>query len=307
MNFNPRGDIGPQSCSWDGDIAELARRQHGVVARRQLLELGLGRDALRHRLRVERLHRVYRGVYAVGHRRLSRSGWWMAAALAFGPAAVLSHRTAAAVHGLLRPRDGAAHVTVPGRGRSGLRGIVHHQVTAIPDSERTAIDALPVMTVARTLLALASAGDRLLPYAIDEAADRRMLDPVAIGALGPHRKGMPALRAAVAAYVPTPHWTRSRLEKRFFRLMREHGIPLPSVNQWIEGYEVDMLWPRQKLVVEIDGDLHDRPSARRKDPLRDAKLQLAGYVVYRVTEDALVNRPGEVARTVRAFLARGSG
>ena len=281
----------------------MATAQHGVVAVWQLRRVGFSREWIYRQVTAKRLHRVYWGVYAVGHSRLSRNGWWMAAALAFGPAAVLSHRTAAALHNLLWVRDGATHVTVPGRGRRAPRGIVLHHVEAIPLEECGRIRGIPLTSVTRTLLDLARAKDPLLSYAIDEAADKELLDVTAIRAMD-GRKGSPALREAIAAYVPTPHWTRSRLEKRFFRLMREHGIALPSVNQWVEGYEVDMLWPEAKLIVEIDSDLHDRPSARRRDPLRDAKLQLAGYKVYRVTEDALINRPDEVVQTVKDFLAR---
>jgi very-short-patch-repair endonuclease len=286
-------------------IAELASRQHGVVARWQLLDLGMGPYAIRLRLRRGRLHVLHPGVYAVGHKRLSRSGHWMAAALALGPLAVISHRTAAAIHGVLWPRDGAPHVTVPARSLKKRNGIVVHQVTTIPEAERTTIDAIPATSLARTLLDLARAKDRLLPYAIDEAADNELLDLIAIANLGPDRRGMPSLRAAIANYEPTPHWTRSRLEKRFFKLIRKHGIPLPAVNQWIAGYEVDMVWRDEKLIVEIDGrEIHDRPSARRKDPIRDANLQLADYRVYRVPEIELILRPDEVAATVRRFLTR---
>src|SRR3954470_21640887 len=113
VNTDFGGHIGPLSQPWDRVIADVARRQHGVVARWQLLDLGIGEYAVRHRLRAGRLHAVFPGVYAVGHRRLTRRGHWMAAALACGPAAVLSHRTAAALHGVLWPRDGWPHVTVP--------------------------------------------------------------------------------------------------------------------------------------------------------------------------------------------------
>jgi very-short-patch-repair endonuclease len=275
-----------------------------VVAYWQLAELGFSKDAIDHRARAGRLHRVHRGVYAVGHSRLTRYGHWMAATLALGPAAVLSHRTAAAVHGVLWPRDGWPHVTVPATGRPKRRGIVIHQVTSIPTAERTVIDAIPVTSLPRTLLDLAHTKDRLLPYAIEQAADNDILDFNAIDALQ-NRKGIRALRTAIAAYEPTPHWTRSRLEKRFFKLMRKHGIPLPAVNTWVAGHEVDMVWHDEHLIVEIDGgEIHDRPSARRKDPLRDADLQLAGYRIYRVPETELILRPDDVAATVKRFLTR---
>jgi hypothetical protein len=269
-----------------------------------LLERGFSPKWIERQLGAGRFHRIHRGVYAVGHKRLTRQGHLMAAALACGPTAVVSHRTAAALHAVLRPRDGAPHVTVPASGRAKRRGIVLHQVNEIAATERGTIDHIPVTSLARTLLDLARANDPLLPYAIDEAADNETLDLKAITSLGPNRRGIRALNAAIAAYEPTPHWTRSNLEKRFFKLMRKHGIPLPGVNLWIGGYEVDMVWVDEKVVAEIDSDLHDRPSARRKDPLRDARLKLAGYRIYRVPETQLILRPDEVVETVDDMLTR---
>jgi very-short-patch-repair endonuclease len=284
-------------------VAEMAAAQHGVIASWQLLERGFSPKWIERQLGAGRFHRIHRGVYAVGHKRLTRQGHWMAAALACGPTAVVSHRTAAALHTVLRPRDGWPHVTVPAVGRPKRHGIVLHQVNAIPATERGTISRIPVTSLARTLLDLAHVKDPLLPYAIDEAADNEILDVKAIHALE-GRRGIGALRKAIADYEPTPHWTRSNLEKRFYKLMRKHGIPLPAVNQWIEGYEVDMVWVDEKVIVEIDSDLHDRPSARRKDPLRDAKLQLAGYIVYRVPGTQLILRSHEVAETVNDMLTR---
>ncbi len=118
---------------------------------------------------------------------------------------------------------------------------------------------------------------------------------------------MRALNQAVKAYEPTPAWTRSRLEKRFFRLCRKHGLPLPAVNQWIEGYEVDMLWREQKLIVELDTEAtHGTRSARRRDPVRDTKLQLAGYRVFRVTDERLIKDPDGVMADVAEALRQAA-
>ena len=282
-------------------VAEIAAVQHAVIAYWQLIDLGFSRHWIQRQLGAGRFHPIHRGVYAVGHQRINRRGYWMAAVLACGPISFLSHRTAAALHGLLYPRDGWPHVTVPTKGRRKRHGIVVHQA-AVPDAQRTIVDAIPTTTIPRVLLDLAHTRDPLLPYAIETAYDDGVLDITGIDG----HKGVRALRQAIKQYEPTPHWTRSRLEKRFFRLCRKHGIPLPAVNQWIAGYEVDMVWREQKLIVEIDGAVHDRYSARRKDPIRDTKLQLAGYRVFRVTDDRLINDPGGVAADVTEALRQAA-
>ena len=279
-------------------VAELAAQQHGVVAIWQLLEYGFSRDQVDRQLKNGRLHRLHRGVYAVGHERITRSGHWMAAVLACGPNSLLSHRTAAVLHGLLYPRDGWPHVTVAGKGRPKRKGIVLHQVTRIP--ERVVIDAIPATTIPRTLLDLAHTKDPLLPYALETAYDNGGFDITAIDG----QKGATALREAIKRYEPAPHWTRSRLEKRFYRLCRKHGIPLPSVNQWVAGYEVDMVWFEQKVIVELDTEAtHGTKSAKLKDPVRDTKLQLAGYRVIRVTDHRLIHDPAGVLADLSQMLA----
>jgi very-short-patch-repair endonuclease len=284
-------------------VAEVAAVQHAVVSAWQLLELGYSRDWIKHQLGAGRFHRIHRGVYAVGHKRITRSGHWMAAVLACGPLALLSHRTAAALHGLLYPRDGWPHVTVPATGRQKRRGIQIHLVQAIPDEQRTVVDNIPTVTVARALLDLARTKDPLLPYAVETAYDDHLLDLSSLDG----QKGVRALKEAVKAYEPTPAWTRSRLEKRFFRLCRKHGLPLPAVNQWIEGYEVDMLWREQKLIVELDTEAtHGTRSARRRDPVRDTRLQLAGYRVFRVTDERLIKDPDGVMADVAEALRQAA-
>jgi hypothetical protein len=226
----------------------------------------------------------------------------MAAALACGRDAVLSHRTAAVIHGILRPRDGAPHVTVPASGRSKRRGIVLHQVRAIGQDERGTIDGLPVTSLARTLLDLARTNDALLDYAIEEAADKDLLDLNAIAALGQGRKGMRRLREALTLYQPTPAWTRSNLEKLAYKGLPGHGVPRPALNQWVAGYEVDMVWDEERVILEIDGSQHDRPAARERDTIRDAKLQIAGFAVIRARRHRIENDLAGVAADVNALL-----
>src|SRR4051794_5354725 len=181
-----RAAISPQSTTH-----ELAERQHGVVARRQLT---LSPAAVKHALATGRLHEVHRGVYAVGHRRLTQRGRWMAAVLAAGPGAVLSHRAAAALWGL---RSGTAvEISAPTRVRRP--GITAHGAT-IPPDERVILDGIPVTTVARTLLDLAAVvAKHELEAALHQAEYQQRTDLVSLDALVaryPHRRGIASLRA----------------------------------------------------------------------------------------------------------------
>jgi predicted transcriptional regulator of viral defense system len=137
------------------DIADLADRQHGVVAHRQLVALGIGKAAVQRRARAGRLHRLHRGVYAVGHRRVSAHGHWMAAVLAYGPTALLSHRSAATLWGIRPTSASRADVTVDGRTRHHQHGIVLHLPRHLHPEDRVVRDAIPITSIARTLLDLA--------------------------------------------------------------------------------------------------------------------------------------------------------
>lgn len=195
----------------DREIARLAERQHGVVSRRQLLALGLGRGAISDRVRRGLLHPLHRGVYAVGHTALPRLGGVMAGVLAIGPDTVASHRDAAALYGIRRNGRDRIEVTVPRKVRS-RRGIeVHH--AALPSDEVTVTDGIPVTTVPRTLLDLAGVIDRRqLERAIHEAEVRRLWDALSLVDLVnryPRRKGTPAIRAILAALDQGLNLTRS--------------------------------------------------------------------------------------------------
>jgi len=165
----------------DRAVAELAGQQHGVVARRQLLAFGLGPGAIEHRIANGRLHRVHYGVYAVGYRSLTPHGRWLAAVLAAGPGAVLSHRSAAALWGL-RPAAGRRiDVTVRRRGRRDRPGIAVHVTRELRDRDRAQRVSIPVTSVARTLLDLAGViPERQLSRAFEEADRADLLDLDAI-------------------------------------------------------------------------------------------------------------------------------
>ena len=217
----------------DGAIAALAGRQHGVASRRQLLELGLGRRAIGHRIERGRLHAVHRGVYAVGHRVLSPRGAWMAAVLAVGDDAVLSHRSAAALWGI-RPFTGT-RVDVSAdrhlRSRAGLR---FHAVRLAPD-EVTTRDAIPVTTPPRTLLDLAAVVPaHQLERAMNEAERQHLADLLSLDAvLRRHAgaNGTRALRRALERVQPGGlAVTRSDLEARFLTFLDARTIPRPATN-----------------------------------------------------------------------------
>jgi hypothetical protein len=285
----------------DAWIAELATRQHGVVAWFQLRDAGISRGLVDFRLAERRLHPVYRGVYAVGHRALSPEGRMLAAVLALGPTAVLSHRSAAEHWGLLRGASSVTHVTVPGRGtRTRRPGIVVHRT---PETSAETLRAIPTTTVARTLLDLAAtAPRRTLDRAIEGAEVLRLFDLAALEPLLTERRpGVRALRAALAAYDDAP--TRSELERRFLDLCSEHGLPRPLVNVPVAGHVVDFLWPEQRVIVETDGlEWHSARGARARDHDRDADLTLAGYRPQHVNWRQVVHEPAKLAALVRRLL-----
>lgn len=282
-------------------MAELATRQHGVVARRQLVELGLGKGAIDRRVSAGRLLGLHRGVYAVGHLRLTQRGHWMAAVLACGSGALLSHRSAAALWDLL-PGSGQIEVSCRSN-RDGPSRVLVHVVRRL----RPALVAgIPVTDLSSTLIDLAgSVDERRLRRAVEAAERQRILDLADLRQLVTNSRGrrVGALTTMLAAYHDLD--TRSELERRFLDLCRRDGLPLPQMNVLVAGLEVDALWPAHKLVVELDGfRFHGTRAAFERDRQRDARLQLAGFRVLRFTWRQLETKPREVARTIRVLLGR---
>jgi very-short-patch-repair endonuclease len=265
-------------------IARIAGRQHGVVSVVQLRGAGISKDGVTGRVRAGRLHRLYRGIYAVGHRRLSNEGMWLAAALACGEGAVLSHRSAAALWGLLPVPGGPVDVTVPGSGGRRRRpGIAVHRSASFTPACSTCHRGVPVATPARTIddLRRALPSDRL------NAAIRRA-----------EVLGLPIGDQVIASDL-----TRSELERRFVRLCRRHRLPTPEVNVRVGPFVVDFLWRDQRLIVETDGyRFHRGRSAFEEDRARDVELKLRGYEVLRFTYRQVVGDASQVAGTVRALL-----
>jgi very-short-patch-repair endonuclease len=295
----------------DVAVAELAAKQHGVVAHRQLIELGLSKATIANRVVNRRLIGMHRGVYAVGHRALSPNGFRMAAVLACGPGAVLSHRTAAGVWGLRPDHRTRWEVTVPRSAGRNLASFDAHQHRLDP-RDRTELDAIPITTVARTLLDLAEVVprdqvDRALEQAIRlDLYDGRALDDVV--ARSPGRRGLKSLRAAITQLRPDRAATRSELERVALELIDRHRLPRPEVNARLAGYEVDLLWRARRVVVELDGHaFHSSPDAFERDRRRDAHLQSLGFRTLRFTWRQLDGESGVVAERLAAVLAAGGG
>lgn len=289
----------------DASLAALAGRQYGVVTRAQLRRLGVGETGIDERVRTKRLHRLHRGVYSVGHRALRSEAYRMAAVLACGPGAVLSH-AAAGAHLQIRPSSATRiDVTVPARsGRRSQPGIRLHRSGNLEPEDTTTLDAIPTTTVARTLLDLADVlGDQALKRAIDEAEYRRLFDLTALTAVVERNPGRSGARLLKAVGGPA-ELTRSVLEDRFLEVVRRRGLPAPRVNAWIDGYEVDFYWPEADLVGEIDGfAAHGTRKRFESDRLRDRRVARKGLQTMRLTANAVSYDEDAIAADLDAALS----
>jgi hypothetical protein len=304
---------GKYSPPVDTRLARLATRQHGVVSRKQLFVLGLDADRIAYRLEVGRLHRLYRGVYAVGHERLSLRGRWLAAVVACrsgGGESVLSHRAAGSLHGILRSAPSNPIDVVATRAHR-LRGVRCHRVRGLHADDTAIVDAIPVTSIHRTFLDLAEVMHPLRLFDALELSIRLerfdLTEMHAMIARNPGRHGLKPLQEQLAHLVGTPAWLDSKLEAEFLFQLRLHpDLPEPLTHQLVEGEPVDFYWPEHRLVVEVDGDQYHRLARDRlNDTRRDRKLTLAGYVVMRVSELELKTDPERVMADLREMLRRG--
>lgn len=279
-----------------------------MVASWQLRAIGFGRHAIQHRVEAGRLHRRYRGVYSVGHRRLTVKGQRMAAVLACGPDAVLSHKNAIAHAELRPPRDGPIDVTVPGRTRKGQPGICVHSVRSLDPRDRRILDGIPVTSVERALLDYAEQVDNQeLRHALDESERRGLITRASIEAMlarNPGRKGATPLRAELDKMLGVdPPWTQSELQRAMLALIRENGLPEPKTEVPLGAYRVDLYWPEHRLALELDGyEFHKGRKVFRSDRRKDGKLKIKGIDVFRVTEDRIRYEPDELLGDVTALL-----
>ena len=286
-------------------LAEVAGRQWGVVTGAQLAEAGLSAPTITRWVQDGRLHRLYRGVYAVGHRALRMEGRLAAALFYAGPGAMLSHVTAAWWWELWGSEPRRIHVSAP-RPRTHVDGVCIHLPRCL---EGTRHRGLPVTTVARTLVDLAgSVAFADLRGALAEAEYRGLVDLGRVEAeAGPGRPGSAALRAALARHRPQLAHTLSPLEDRFVDFCDAERIPLPEVNRTVAGLMVDALWPAERVIVELDGGAaHGSPARVERDRRRDLRLRTAGYVVLRYAWGQITEQPGLVAADLRAALAEAA-
>jgi very-short-patch-repair endonuclease len=292
----------------DATIAEYARRQDGVVSRRQLRAAGYTRHEIDLRLAAERLFVVHRGVYAVGHRKLTQRGKWWAALLAAGEDAALSHESAAALW-QLRDKERVIEVTAPSQ-RRHRRGVRMHHVP-LRATDVTTRHGIPTTTVVRTLIDLAQT---LRPQALEEAIRQaeyhRLASATSLSKAVSSRRGQPgvkALRQALEKADLGKGPTRKGLEQRFRRFLREHDIARPEFNAPMElnrgRIEVDCLWREQRLIVELDGAAaHMTTDAFHSDRARDQELVAGGWRVIRITWWQLVNQPDRIAEILWRLL-----
>jgi very-short-patch-repair endonuclease len=294
----------------DRAIADLAAAQYGVVSDAQLVVAGLSRATIKRRVAAGRLHRLHCGVYAVGHRGLGAEGTWLAAVLACGPHAVLSHRAAAAAWELRLSHRAQVDITLPRGGRSRA-GVDLHLSRCLSAGEIANVRGIPCTSVARTLADLAAlVAERDLRRAFNRAELRRLLHAPDLERQlrnGQGRKGIGMLRRLVDEWDGETA-TRSELEDRFLELCRGRGIERPRVNARMTAngrrLEVDFLWEKQRVAAETDGwATHRTRAAFEADRRRDADLMVAGLRVVRFTWGQVTREPAAVAATLRALLA----
>ena len=264
---------------------------------------------IQRRVETGQLLRLHRGVYAVGHAQLRQEGRWLAAVLAAGPGAALSHRSAAALHGL-RESSGAIDVTTTRR--VATRGVVLYRTAALDAQDLTTRSGIRTTTVARTLVDLAAilTADKTAKLLRETDRMGRLDAPALHAALertsGRGGDGRRALRAALAQHQRlATSLTLSELEDRFLALLDAENLSRPLTNHRTEGVRVDAAWPRERLVVEVDGwAFHNDRAAFQADRARDVTLTRAGWTVLRFTYADVTQRPAHVATAVRELLTR---
>jgi len=289
----------------DARLARRAEEQHAVATGAHLRALGLSNEQIEYRLRAGRLHRLHQGVYAIGHRDITLHGRFLAAVLAVGADAVLSHRSAAVLWGFApKPwaQDGTIHVAVPRRPRQ-REGLRIHSLTALDDHAWTRRHRIPVTTAARTILDLArQESDRTVKRALGQAqVDRRVSVPQLRqeAVKTKHRGGKRIL--LLTGKGPRP--TRSGLEDRMFDLCDALTKPRPKSNARVEGFEVDFHFEQQRVIVETDGGRYHRSEEQREaDRAKQAHLEATGYRVLRITDDE-IEEPRTIRRLEAAIMA----
>jgi very-short-patch-repair endonuclease len=285
---------------------KVAVDQHAVVSHRQLLQLGYSKSTIGREVSRGRLHRVHRGVYAIGHPALSDHGRGLAAVLACGKGALLSHGSAAWLWGLYDKCPQRHEVTVPARGHQAVRIKIHHS-TILEPADKTVSERIPVTAVARTALDLAARVRKGNPEGLLERAYQLgLLDLAEIDSLLPRcggHTGAGALREVVDLY-RDPSFIRSLAERRFLALVKKAGLPRPAMNTWVGEIEVDAYWEQERFAVELDSfKHHSGRAAFERDPLRHESLKLIGIDSIRFTARRIERDPDQVAARLKTLLA----
>ena len=288
----------------DAEIARRAAPQHGILSWLQLLEIGLTPDSIQYRVKIGRLQRIHRGVYAVGHRPPSPHARAMAAVLACGEGTVLSHRWAATLWGITRRWTEPVEVSAPSGHRHA--GVLVHRTRTLTPQDTTIQYGIPATTPARTVLDLADTlDDRGLARAINEAqlVCRLTLEGLAeILARSPGRRAAKRLKPYLDN---ADRPTRSGFEDDFLAFTERHDIERPEVNQHVAGHEGDTVWPQHRLVVELDSrTYHERLLDFEADREKDADMLAAGHRVLRITWERFTQRPDLEAARLRTLLKR---
>jgi hypothetical protein len=290
-------DASRDGSSWrSAEAWRLARAQHGVLARRDLLGLGFSSKAIRHRIATGRLHAISPGVYAVGRRQLTPEGRWMAAVLACGDGAHLSHRSAAALW-RIGTEYGGIDVTLRRRGRVHRRGVKTRNRPSLPARDFTRRRNIPVTAPVRTLIDLATVlDDNPLERAVNQADVHDLVDPETLREALVPRTGQPGVkRLASLLDRHTFRLSDSDLEIYFRPLAARAGLPVPETKAWVLGFEVDFHLPSLGLVVETDGlRYHRTPSEQTRAVKRDQTHVAAGLRVLRFTHWQIAREPDYV-------------
>jgi Protein of unknown function (DUF559) len=300
----------------DAALGRLAAGQNGVFELCQMVELGLSASGVRSRASRAQLYLVYPRVYSlVPPSLLTREGWFMAAVLACGPGAVLSHRSASALEGLRRTERSGIDVTVPGRSGRRHAGIDVHRSTTLRPEDVTRIKGIPCTTVARTILDVAEViRPRQLEAVFEQADQEGVLDLRALNeqvARNPTRPGASRVKKLIDEYEFGQGVTWSELERDFKAMIAPAGIPMPLINHFIvlsdgdEAIRRDFYWPECRLVIETDGwRVHRTRAAVERDRRNDQRLTMAGYLVVRMTYRQIHREPARMVAIIMELMER---
>jgi predicted transcriptional regulator of viral defense system len=301
----------------EAEIGKIVAGQNGVVALDQLEGLGFSRRAIQQRERSGRLHRIHQGVYSLTPSPMTERGKFMAAVLACGPDAVLSHRSAAYLWGLIDSWDEPIDVTAPNRRGRSPDGVAAHRDGSLQPIDKTTIHDIPCTSVARTILNFAAVAQEWeVRKAVAQGEVLRIIDMPKLRALlkrSRRRRGVARLRLILDTIHPQTKRTRSELERLFLEMCAKRAVPEPEVNVWLSApngkrYQADFLWRDRKLIVEADSRrFHDTDSSFVSDRKRQQQLELAGWRLSRCTWEEVEREPRRLALTIQGLLAQHQG